>query len=346
MARGAIGLNESTFTQGIKTNSTASAWLTALGLVNPLFGTITATNAVLTGTGAGVEQFFDATGSTNGYVKLSVPSTVGTNYTLLLPSQPATGFLYGTWDGTNTVTLSWNTNGASGSSPTLYLGVTNVPYAWYDARTNVYTSGTTPAADNQVVSQWTDLSGNGRHLTNTFTGNQWVYKLNQQNGLPGLTGTSVQMQTAQSFGGLTSVSVFMVMQPVTWTGYAMYIGGTTESSGTDWVYLQGSASGDAYFGWGSGTDRATSASFLPGSTTVILQGRVVSLLAGIRKNNAAWTDAVASSTGSTPVTAFRMGRADQASSFKVFSVVIFSPALSSTDANTVEASLNATWAVH
>jgi hypothetical protein len=143
------------------------------------------------------------------------------------------------------------------------------------------------------------------------------------------------------------MTVFMVMQPVSWTGYAMWMGGTTQSSGTDWIYLQGSASGDGYFGWGSGTDRATQAGgFLTGGTTVILQGRVVSLLAGIRKNNAAWTDAVASSTGSTPVTAFRMGRADQASSFKVFSVVIFSPALSSTDANTVEASLNSTWAVH
>jgi hypothetical protein len=152
------------------------------------------------------------------------------------------------------------------------------------------------------------------------------------------------MQTAQSFGGLTSMSVFMVMQPVSWTGYAMYVGGTTQSPATDWQVLTGSGSGDMYFGWGSGTDRATSASLVAGGTTYTLQGRVVSLLAGLRKNNGNWIDAAANSTGSSPATALRVGRADQASSFKVFALVIYSPALSASDSVIVEKTLNDTWA--
>jgi len=327
---------ETTFTKYLKTLSDANQWQAALGLGG---ASITASNVTVIGTGAGALKLLDSTANASYFANITAPSTIVTNYNLILPDRPANGSLSGTYDGANTVTLAW---GSSSS----YLGISTVPYAWYDARTNVYNTGTTPATDNQTVSQWSDLSGNGRHLTNTFTGNQWVYKLNQQNGLPGLTGTSVQMQTSQSFGGLTSMTVFAVLQPVSWTGYAMYVGGTTQSSGTDWVYLQGSASGDVYFGWGAGTDRATSPTFVAASTTYTLQGRVTSLLAGLRKNTGNWIDAVASSTGSSPATALRVGRADQATSFKMFALVIYSPALSASDSTIVEQNLNTSWGVH
>jgi len=301
-------------------------------------GSVTVTtNLTISGSGAGTNRFYD--GAQVNYADITAPSSISANYALVLPTSAPTagsGTLVGSVTSGTTVQLSW--------APA-YLGITTVPYAWYDARSNAFNNypGTTPCANNDVVKQWSDLSGNGRHLTNN-SANQWVYKLNQQNGLPGLTGTSVQMQTAQSFGGLTSMSVFMVMQPVSWTGYAMYVGGTTQSPATDWQVLTGSGSGDMYFGWGSGTDRATSASLVAGGTTYTLQGRVVSLLAGLRKNNGNWIDAAANSTGSSPATALRVGRADQASSFKVFALVIYSPALSASDSVIVEKTLNDTWA--
>ena len=248
VARAAIGLVESTLTKNLKTNATASGWLTTLGLDNPLFGTITATNAILTGTGAGSEQFFDATGSTNGFVTLTAPNTIGTNYSLVLPTGPATGYLYGTYNGSNSVTLSWNTNGVSGStSAPTYLGLTNIPYAWYDARSNVFSDfpATTAAINTSTVKQWSDLSGNGRNLTNK-SGQYLVYKTAQQNSLPGVTGPSATLRTVQSFGGLSGVHVFMVMQSDLSAGYGQWIGGPNYTFGSDWFSIQCGGGGDVF----------------------------------------------------------------------------------------------------
>ena len=348
MARGAIGLNESTLTQGLKTNATASGWLSALGLVNPLFSTVTATNVVLTGTGAGVEQFFDATGSTNGYVKLSVPNTVGTNYTLLLPSQPATGFLYGTWDGTNTVTLSWNTNGASGStSAPTYLGITNVPFAWYDARTNVYAGGgTTPATAGQNVTQWSDLSGNGRHLTNNSGASQYVFTASTQNGLAGIVGASKVLQTSQSFGGMSAMTIFVVAKETVASGYSILIAGPAANYPDYWATLSLGGAGDAVFGTDSGTKRALPTVFWTTGTTYIFQAKLNGGLASLRKNNGTWTDAATGGSRNSPATALQLGDAGNSSSLSYLAVVIYNTALSDTDATIVEASLNAAWAVH
>jgi hypothetical protein len=81
--------------------------------------------------------------------------------------------------------------------------------AYYDARKSPYTLAT-------GVSQWNDISGNGRHLTQATGASQPTY--NAGSGFPYLQfdGTDDFMKTG-SFTQSQPISVYFVGQQVTWT---------------------------------------------------------------------------------------------------------------------------------
>jgi lysophospholipase L1-like esterase len=71
---------------------------------------------------------------------------------------------------------------------------------WLRADQGATTDGTTPAADNDLVQQWDDGSGNSRHATQPTSGLRPTYKTGIINGKPVLRFASKSMTTASLFG--------------------------------------------------------------------------------------------------------------------------------------------------
>jgi hypothetical protein len=89
--------------------------------------------------------------------------------------------------------------------------------AWYDATSNVYNAGTTPATNGQTVSQWTDKSGNGHHLIGTST-TKPVFNTNVQNGLPAVISDGISQFMQGTFTFNDPQHIFIAFNPVSLSG--------------------------------------------------------------------------------------------------------------------------------
>jgi hypothetical protein len=72
------------------------------------------------------------------------------------------------------------------------------------------------------VSQWNDLSGNGRNATQSTGSKQPAYGSTAFNGLPGLTFTGSSLGTP-TFAQPTSLSLYLALIPVSWPTYSKLI---------------------------------------------------------------------------------------------------------------------------
>lgn len=78
-------------------------------------------------------------------------------------------------------------------------------YAWYDA------SQETGLVDGQVLTQFTDFSGNGRHTSRAGGTPNFTYQTNELNGLPVFRGTEDRMIIPDGVPGTSTWSVYLVV---------------------------------------------------------------------------------------------------------------------------------------
>lgn len=78
-------------------------------------------------------------------------------------------------------------------------------YAWYDASQEVGLS------DGQVLTQFTDFSGNGRHTSRALGTSNFTYETNELNGLPVFRGTQDRMLVPDGVPETSEWSVFVVV---------------------------------------------------------------------------------------------------------------------------------------
>ena len=85
------------------------------------------------------------------------------------------------------------------------------PSLWFDA-----SNASSITSSSGLVSQWNDLSGNGRHLTQGTSANQPTTGVTTQNGLNVINynGSTSGMATATSVANFTMVHVFVVAKSV------------------------------------------------------------------------------------------------------------------------------------
>lgn len=90
---------------------------------------------------------------------------------------------------------------ATGFNPKSISGLA----AWYDA-----SNAASITLNGSTVSQWSDLSGNGRHQSQGTASLQPNYSLANANGKPALTTTGTQWMQASAFASSSAVTVFLV----------------------------------------------------------------------------------------------------------------------------------------
>lgn len=98
---------------------------------------------------------------------------------------------------------------ATGFNPKSISGLA----AWYDA--SVASSIT---LNGSTVSQWSDLSGNGRNQVQATASLQPTYNANGLNGKGTLTTTGTQWMQASAFASSSSATIFLVWQIASATG--------------------------------------------------------------------------------------------------------------------------------
>lgn len=92
---------------------------------------------------------------------------------------------------------------ASGFNPKSIAGLA----AWYDA-----SAASSITLNGSTVSQWSDLSGNGRHQVQATASLQPNYNATGLNGKGTLTTTGTQWMQASAFASSSSATIFLVWQ--------------------------------------------------------------------------------------------------------------------------------------
>ncbi len=311
-------------------------------------GTLTVETLIVSGPNPSMDQFFNSTG--DKYIALTIPPSI-TTYKLFLPATPASGYMYGTYDGSNSVNLYWtnppsiNNNSNIVTNTTItYLGIPIQPYALYDARTNVYRdSGITLASNNDIVKQWNDISGNNRHLLSNSTSNFFQLQTNQQNGNSAIIGKNTYLRTSQLFGNLSSVHIFLVFYLVDPSGYGQIIGGPNYGWGVDWFSIFASGGGDIWAGTDNDSKRVSMGySLIP----IIIEAKLNNGLVSIRKNGGTWINAPLNGSKNTSLTPLQISTIGNLSTIQYFEIVIYDKVLNDVDSSIVESNLNSTWSIH
>lgn len=119
---------------------------------------------------------------------------------------------------------------------------------WYDASD----ASTFTYSSSNVISQWADKSGNGRHATQATTSQQPTRQTNIINGLPVVRfdGSNDYLEFTNILNGDTSFTVFWVLRPVAvTTGYKPSIAFLSNAPDSDYGalhYVNPSAQGASY----------------------------------------------------------------------------------------------------
>jgi hypothetical protein len=90
-----------------------------------------------------------------------------------------------------------------------------------------YKTESLAVGDGNPVSQWDDSSGNGNHVTQGTGSKQPIYRASGINGRPALEFSKANdtclIDTAPSGFDSTGVTIYVVMQPITWTTWGMIV---------------------------------------------------------------------------------------------------------------------------
>lgn len=229
-------------------------------------------------------------------------------------------------------------------------GATN----WYDGSdaTSMFTdAGTTQvSANNDLIYQWNDKSGNARHATQTTSGSRPQYKTNVQNGL--------------SVADFNSGRFLYVDIPSLANGFTLYTVLKYPSVGSGYYYVisRNAAVGGGAFGFGTRTSSIflsqSAADIQSGATSTNTTYGVIGKYDGshptgnfrIRVSNAASdvTGTMTQNTGTPPAGTGQIGRADNngaAFNGTIMELVLFDTQRSADDDTAMKTYLGDKWGI-
>jgi len=211
---------------------------------------------------------------------------------------------------------------------------------WLDAsdKTTLYTdAGTTNVVNNDdLVYQWNDLSGNGRHVTQATSGNRPKYKTpaNGQNGLSILALSSSWMKA--SFTSTNIATVFIVTAETGFT-IAMELAGLLPYSSSN--YICGRLPSSTAWNGGDVNDFLTNGSsgsiYINNVNTTTNSYQSWKVFNMVRTSALSKSDFVIGYGGNPSYLRYWAG--------KIGEVILYPTALSSTDRTTVYDYLKAKW---
>ena len=214
--------------------------------------------------------------------------------------------------------------------------------AWYDA-----SNAASITLNGSTVSQWSDLSGNGRHQSQGSASLQPNYSATNANGKPALTTTGTQWMQASAFASSSAATIFLVWK-------------ISSAAGTPYIFQRGTVNDVHSFLMNPGTNQiqARRGSSNQGTATVSSLGtadiwRVGTLvfsttLSRIYNGNSIGTDntaTVAAPVGNKVLTLFALDSATRAGSPGIAEFLYYSSQLDDAQQAAVRIYLGKKWGI-
>lgn len=214
--------------------------------------------------------------------------------------------------------------------------------AWYDA-----SNASSITLNGSTVSQWSDLSGNGRHQSQGTASLQPNYSASNANGKPALTTTGTQWMQASAFASSSAATVFLVWK-------------ISNAAGTPFMWQRGAVNDVHSFLMNPGTNQlqARRAASNQGTLTVSGLGtadiwRVGTLvfsttLSRVYNGNTVGTDntaTVSAPVGNKVLTLFALDSATRAGHPGIAEFLYYSSQLDDTQQATVRGYLGRKWGI-
>jgi hypothetical protein len=227
---------------------------------------------------------------------------------------------------------------ATGFNPKSISGLAS----WYDA--SVASSIT---LNGSTVSQWSDLSGNGRHQAQGSASLQPNYSATNANGKPALTTTGTQWMQASAFASSSAATIFLVWK-------------IASAAGTPYIFQRGAVNDVHSFLMNPGTNQiqARRGSSNQGTATVSTLGspdiwRVGTLvfsttLSRIYNGNSVGTDntaTVSAPVGNKVLTLFALDSATRAGNPGISEFIYYAGQLDETQQAAVRTYLGKKWGI-
>ena len=227
---------------------------------------------------------------------------------------------------------------ATGFNPKSISGLA----AWYDA-----SNAASITLNGSTVSQWSDLSGNGRHQSQGSASLQPNYSATNANGKPALTTTGTQWMQASAFASSSAATIFLVWK-------------IASAAGTPYIFQRGTVNDVHSFLMNPGTNQiqARRGSSNQGTATVSSLGtgdiwRIGTLvfsttLSRIYNGNSVGTDntaTVSAPVGNKVLTLFALDSATRAGHPGIAEFLYYSSQLDDTQQTAVRTYLGKKWGI-
>ena len=227
---------------------------------------------------------------------------------------------------------------ATGFNPKSISGLA----AWYDA-----SNAASITLNGSAVSQWNDLSGNGRHQSQDSASLQPNYNATNANGKPALTTTGTQWMQASAFASSSAATIFLVWK-------------ISNPAGTPYIFQRGTVNDVHSFLMNPGTNQiqARRGSSNQGTATVSSLGtadiwRVGTLvfsttLSRIYNGNSVGTDnaaTVSAPAGNKVLTLFALDSATRTGHPGIAEFLYYSSQLDDTQQAAVRTYLGKKWGI-
>ena len=227
---------------------------------------------------------------------------------------------------------------ATGFNPRSISGLA----AWYDA-----SAASSITLNGSTVSQWADLSGNGRNQSQATAASQPTYNATGLNGKGTLTTTGTQWMQASAFASSSSATIFLVWK-------------IASAAGTPYIFQRGTVNDVHSFLMNPGTDQLQARRGASNQGTATVSGlgttdiwRVGTLvfsttLSRIYNGNSVGTDntaTVSAPTGNKVLTLFALDSATRAGHPGIAEFLYYSSQLDDTQQSAVRTYLGKKWGI-
>ena len=227
---------------------------------------------------------------------------------------------------------------ATGFNPRSISGLA----AWYDA-----SAASSITLNGSTVSQWADLSGNGRNQSQATAASQPTYNATGLNGKGTLTTTGTQWMQASAFASSSSATIFLVWK-------------IASAAGTPYIFQRGTVNDVHSFLMNPGTDQLQARRGASNQGTATVSGlgttdiwRVGTLvfsttLSRIYNGNSVGTDntaTVSAPAGNKVLTLFALDSATRAGHPGIAEFLYYSSQLDNTQQSAVRTYLGKKWGI-
>ena len=227
---------------------------------------------------------------------------------------------------------------ATGFNPRSISGLA----AWYDA-----SAASSITLNGSTVSQWADLSGNGRNQSQATAASQPTYNATGLNGKGTLTTTGTQWMQASAFASSSAATIFLVWK-------------IASAAGTPYIFQRGTVNDVHSFLMNPGTDQLQARRGASNQGTATVSGlgttdiwRVGTLvfsttLSRIYNGNSVGTDntaTVSAPTGNKVLTLFALDSATRAGHPGIAEFLYYSSQLDDTQQSAVRTYLGKKWGI-